>query len=126
MRKIFFAVMFVVAVTFSQTCAAQDVWVNSFEGTDVYVMDDTLRDVSNKNYKHFKISVKHVENGKLQRVVNWTYDNYTDVWRYEIEGIQLDHTNPVRPRDLVFEFCMNRLSWSYRIKGNDPIIKFYY
>ena len=126
MKRIIFAAMLIVTLIFAGTCAAQDVLVkHRSDDIDVYVMDDTLRDVPNQNYRCFKVSVKHVKDGNLQRVVNWAYNNFTGVWHYEIEGTQLDHTNPVIPRDSVFEFCMNLLGWSYRIDDTDSIVKFY-
>ena len=128
MKKIFFAVMFVVALTLANTCAAQDVWVEhwSSENIDIYAMDDTITSGTSATGKYFKVSTKFVRNGQLQKVVNWTFSKYqTDMWRYETSTMDGSHTTVVMAKNKLFEFCMNRLGWSYRIDDSDSIVKFY-
>ena len=130
MRKIFFAVMFVLAVTFANTCVAQDVWVERWGDTNVYVMDDTIiTDSINETGRYFQVSVKQVKNGQLQKVATLSYikahSSSDSEWRYRTSTM-VDHTAAVHAVDKVFEFCMNKIGWSYRIGGNDPIVKFYY
>lgn len=120
MKQFVFALMFAVALTFANTCAAQDVWVEHWGGSDnvdIYVMDDTLRGNSSQN--NFAVSTKFVRNGRLQKVVNWSFSKYkTDMWRYETSTMDGSHTTVVMPRNKIFEFCMNRLGWSYRTDGH--------
>lgn len=125
MRQIFFAAMFVVTLTLASTCAAQDVWVERWESsnTDVYVMDDTITSGTSDSNRYFSVSLKQVKNGQLQKV--FTRDFWQmpgDMWREHVK----DHSVVVHPADKIFEFCMNKIGWSYQIKGNDPIVKFYY
>ena len=119
MKRIFFAVMFVVTLTLASTCAAQDVWVDhwSSENIDIYAMDDTIRGDTKNGSRYFKVSTKYVRNGQLQKVVNWTFSKYqTDMWRYETSTMDGSHTTVVMAKSKLFEFCMNRLGWSYRIQ----------
>ena len=119
MRKIFLAAMFVVALTVTQTCAAKDVWVEHWnsENIDVYVMDNTITSGTSNTGKYFKVSTKFVRNGKLQSVVNWSFSKWhDDMWRYETSTMDGSHTTVVMSRNMIFEFCMDRLGWSYRIK----------
>lgn len=124
MRQFFFAVTFAVTLIFAETCAAQDVWVERWsDGTEIYVMDDTITSNSSDNGKIFSVSIKQVKNGQLQKVVTRDYLKYeNDMWREHVR----DHSVAIHPVNKVFEFCMNQIGWSYRIGGNDPIVKFYY
>ena len=132
MKRIFFAVMFVLTLTVTQTCAARDVWVERWNSSniDVYVMDDTIRDGIDNDGRYFKVSTKHVRNGKLQEVVNWMFiqlsrDGKQDFWRYENSKMDGKHITALFPRSLLFEFCMNRLGWSYRIVNDYDILRYY-
>ena len=120
MKKICF-VCFLVAVIFSasvQNVEAKDVWVDhwDYENADIYVMDDTIvPSESARNY--FSVSTKEVKNGKLLKVISWKFSKYKDdMWRYETSNMDGMHTTVVSPGNKVFEFCMNRLGWSYRVK----------
>ncbi|BEU88919.1 hypothetical protein TAMA11512_23830 [Selenomonas sp. TAMA-11512] len=100
-------------------CEAKDVWVAHWnaEDVDIYVMDDTIASGASDTVKHFKVSTKEVRNGELIRRIDWTFSKYkTDMWRYETSAMKGTHTTVVIPRDEIFEFCMNALGWSYRIK----------
>lgn len=124
MKKIFFALMFAVTIIFSNTCAAKDVWVEHWsDGTDIYVMDDTITSGTSSDSRYFSVSVKHVRNGKLQEVSNREYFKYKDdIWREHVR----DHSVALHPVNKLFEFCMNQLGWSYRAGGSDPLVKVYY
>jgi hypothetical protein len=129
MRQIFFAITFAVMLIFVETCAAQDIWVERWnsEGTDIYVMDDTIKSGTSDTGKYFSVSTKFVRNGQLQQVVIWKFSKYMDdMWRYETSTMDGTHTTVVIPRSPLFEFCMNKLDWSYRIDDIDPIVKFYF
>ena len=120
MRKIFLAVMFIIVLTVTQTCAAKDVWVEHWnsENVDVYVMDDTITSGTSNTGKYFKVSTKFVRNGKLQNVVNWSFSKWhDDMWRYETSTMDGRHTTVVVPRNMIFEFCMDKLGWSYTTDG---------
>ncbi|MBQ6976900.1 MAG: hypothetical protein IJQ16_10185 [Selenomonadaceae bacterium] len=120
MKKIIFTLTIFVALIFSAaTCAANDVWVDSWgsEGVDIYVMDDTI--IGNNDRNYFSVSTKKVRNGKLIQVVQWKFSKFRgDMWRYETSTMDGSHTTVVIPRNKIFEFCINRLGWSYRIEGN--------
>ncbi|MBE8954325.1 MAG: hypothetical protein SR2Q5_01465 [Quinella sp. 2Q5] len=119
MKRIIFAVMFVVALSVAQTCAARDVWVAHWdsEGIDVYADDNSIRgDVAQSGTRYFKVTTKFVRGGKVQQVVNWTFSKHRDdMWRYETNTMSGGHTTVVIPRSPLFEFCMGKLGWSYRI-----------
>jgi hypothetical protein len=128
MRKIFLTAIFVVTLTIANICAAQDIWVTHWqsENLDIYAMDDTIRDTSSEDYKSFAVSAKFVKNGQLLKVVNWDFmKNKTGMWRYETSTMDGRHTTVVIPRSPLFEFCMNRLGWSYHIKDNNGV-EYYY
>ena len=122
MKQIFFALMFVATLTFANTCAAQDVWVDHWGGSDnvdIYVMDDTIINGTSNTGKYFKVSTKFIKNGQLQNVVNWTFSKWhSDMWRYETNTMSGDHTTVVMAKSPLFEFCIEKLGWSYRIKDN--------
>ena len=122
MKKFFFAMTMVAVLIIGGTCAAQDVWMSTYGDVETYVMDDTITSGTSDNGRYFNVSVKQVKNGQLQGVRTFEYLKYEgDMWRMHVK----DHSTPIHPVDKVFEFCMNRLGWSYRIDGNDPIVKFY-
>ena len=121
MKKLFLMALLVSAAILlpSYVCEAKDVWVDHWnsENVDIYVMDDTLTSGSSDNIKYFKVSTKEVRNGDLIRIVHWTFSKYkSDMWRYETSTMRGDHTTVVLPRDQIFEFCMDSLSWPYYIK----------
>ena len=123
MKRIIFAAMLIVTLTFAGTCAAQDVWVERYDTTNYYVMDDTITSNTANDNKSFSVSIKLVKNGQLQRVVTRNYFKHKDdFWREHVK----DHSTALHPVDKVFEFCMNRLGWSYRTGGSDPLVKCYY
>lgn len=118
MQKILFAIMFAVTLIFAETCAAQDVWVAHWndDNIDVYATDDTITGGTSDTGKYFKVSTKFVRNGQLQKVVNWSFGKFkTDMWRYETSTMDGTHTTVVIPRNELFEFCMDKLGWSYEI-----------
>ena len=111
--------MFVVALAFANTCAAKDIWIERWtaEGVDIYVMDDTITNDTSENY--FSVSTKMVANGQLQQVVVWKFSKFrSSMWRYETSTMDGSHTTVVIPRNMVFEFCMNKLGWSYKTDGH--------
>ncbi len=121
MKKFFFALMFVATLTLANTCVAKDIWVTHWnhENIDIYAMDDTITSSTSNTEKYFKVSTKFIQNGQLQKVVNWTFSKYhSDMWRYETSTMDGTHTTVVIPRSPLFEFCMNKLDWSYQIKDN--------
>lgn len=116
MRQIFFAVTFAVTMIFVETCAAQDVWVAHWqsENIDVYATDDTITSGTSDTGKYFSVSTKFVSNGQLQKVVVWKFSQFdSEMWRYETSDMDGSHTTVVIPRNGLFEFCMDKLGWSY-------------
>ena len=117
MNKIILAATLIATMIFSASiCAAKDVWVDRWEGegVDVFVVDDTI--VANDAQNNFSVSTKLVHNGQLSRVLTWNFSKYeNDMWRYETNAMDGGHTTVVTPQNKIFEFCMNRLGWSYRI-----------
>ena len=116
MNKIFFLTIFVTLIFTAEICAAKDIWVDNWEGegVDVYVMDDTI--IANDAKNNFSVSTKMVHNGQLSRVLNWHFSKYQDdMWRYETDSMDGTHTTVVTPRNKIFEFCMKKLGWSYKI-----------
>lgn len=114
-----FALLVTVVFSMSfQNVEAKDVWVEhwSYENADIYVMDDTIvSSTSERNY--FSVSTKEVRNGKLLKVISWKFSKYKDdMWRYETSTMDGMHTTVVSPGNKVFEFCMNKLGWSYTVK----------
>ena len=121
MRQIFFAVTFAVALIVAQTCAAADVWIAQWnsENVDVYALDDTITSGTSDTGRYFKVSTKFVRNGQLLEVVNWSFSKFhDDMWRYETSTMDGRHTTVVIPRSPLFEFCMDRLGWSYTTDGH--------
>lgn len=121
MRGLIFAVMFIVALSIAGTCAAQDVWVAHWnaENIDVYAMDDTITSGTSDTGKYFSVTAKFVSNGSLQKVVVWKFiKSRSDMWRYETSTMDGRHMTVVIPRSPLFEFCMDKLGWSYTIDGH--------
>ena len=80
-------------------------------------MDDTITSGMSENY--FSVSTKMVTNGQLKQVVVWKFSKFrSDMWRYETSTMDGSHTTVVIPRSPLFEFCMERLGWSYEIRDN--------
>ena len=99
-------------------CEAKDVWVAHWksENVDIYVMDDTIIHGSSNDSKYFKVLTKRVQNGKLINVIDWHFiKSGTSMWRYETNTMDGMHDTVVIPKSAVFEFCMNKIGWSYQI-----------
>ena len=116
MKKFFLLTIFATLIFSASTCAAKDVWVDTWqsEGIDIYVMDNTI--VGNDNRNYFSVSVKQVRNGRLDKVVIWKFSQVRgDMWRYETSTMDGTHTTVVSHPNKIFEFGMNQLGWSYRV-----------
>ena len=116
MKKFLLSTIFVTLIFTSSICAAKDIWVDHWEseGVDVYVIDDTI--IANDAKNNFSVSTKMVHNGELSRVLTWNFSKYQDdMWRYETNSMDGSHTTVVTPRNKIFEFCMKKLGWSYKI-----------
>ncbi len=121
MKNFFFALMFVATLTFSNTCAAKDIWVAhwNYENVDIYAMDDTITNGTSGTGKYFSVSTKFVSNGQLKQVVVWKFSKWRDdMWRYETSTMDGTHTTVVMVKSPLFEFCTEKLGWSYKIKDN--------
>ena len=116
MKKIFLLTILLTMIFSASICAAKDIWVDRWEseGVDVYIMDDTIAGNSERNY--LTVSTKTVKKGSLSQVIVWKFSKFRDdMWRYETNMMSGDHTTVVIPQNKIFEFCMNRLGWSYKI-----------
>lgn len=119
MKKIFLFTL-LLALIFSasvRNCEAKDVWVAhwSSENLDIYVMDDTITPSTSGTPNYFSVTTKQVQNGRLLKTVIWKFSKYRDSeWRYETSTMSGTHTTVVIAPNGIFEFCMNRLGWSYR------------
>lgn len=119
MKKLLSITMLAVfMLIFAPNCEATDVWVEHWnnEDVDIFVMDDTIVSGSDAYSRGFTVSTKTVKNGKLQGVINWHFDNGKG-WRYSSSRMDPRITSRVTPRNNIFEFCMNRLGWSYSINN---------
>lgn len=121
--KNFFTIIFVLTIFFipAKICAAADIWVAHWneENVDIYVVEETISGNSAKDY--FSVSTKEVRGGQLLQNVKWEFSKFqNDMWRYETSTMDGTHTTVVIPRNMIFEFCMNRLGWNYKI------VDFYY
>lgn len=132
MKKIILTLTFIMTLIFSAaTCAAQDVWVENatdyeYGNIEYYVMDDAIATYVKEDYRRFTVSVKYVKNGKLLKVVNWNFYK-TDVnswWYYKLDERSIDNYTPVTPINRMFEICMGRLGWSYRIIDNAGLVRY--
>ncbi len=116
MKKFFLLTILATLIFTAEICAAKDIWVDNWEGegVDVYVMDDTI--IAGDAQNNFSVSTKMVHNGKLSRVLTWQFSKFhDDMWRYETDSMDGSHTTVVTPRNKIFEFCMKKLGWSYKI-----------
>ena len=119
MKKIILAVTLISTLIFSVSiCAAKDIWVDRWEseGVDIYVTG-TIKYSDKKNY--FTVSTKQARNGKVVQVINWKFSKHgEDMWRYETDTMDGNHTTVVIPQNKLFEYCMAKLGWSYKIVDN--------
>ena len=130
MKKIFSAIMLCVAVMLMPlNCEATDVWVEHWnsENVDIYVMDETLTGRTSNTEMYFKVSTKEVKNGRLKKIINWNFSKYKDgMWRYETNTMDGMHTTVVIPKNGLFEYCMKKLGWHYRIVTHSRGGSWYY
>ena len=119
MKKILSVLMFAaMLVCLTPCCEAADVWVAHWNdaNVDIYVMDDTITSGTSNTGRYFDVATKKVKAGQLQQVITWKFSQYKeDMWRYETSTMDGSHTTVVTPRNGVFEFCMDKLGWDYRI-----------
>ena len=121
--KKFLTIIFVLTIFFipAKICAAADIWVEHWneENADIYVVEETISGNSAQNY--FSVSTKKVRGGQLLQSIQWKFSKYqNDFWRYETSTMDGSHTTAVITRNAIFEFCMERLGWNYKI------VDFYY
>lgn len=128
MRKIFLLTIFVTLIFSASICAAQDVFGGPWsreQGIDYYIMDETIRDTtppSAHEYRSFEVSTKLVKDGQVQDILTYSFTQGPNTaWAHRLVGRQ---NEPVPPtvddllfpaRNYLFEFCMDRLGWSYEI-----------
>lgn len=119
MRKLLFILLLGLLPLALPRCEAADVWVAHWndENVDIYVVDDSLTSQRSSGVKEFKVTTKSVRNGRLVKTIRWDYfQESSAMWRYETSTMDGSHTTAVTPPDKVFEFCMKKLGWSYRIQ----------
>ena len=111
-------VIAVVMACILPSCEAKDVWVDHWgdSNIDVYVMDDTLSSGTSSNGRYFNVTAKTVRDGQQLDVITWAFSKHNDdMWRFETSIMDGSHTTVVIPRNGIFEFCMDKLGWSYKI-----------
>ena len=111
-------VIAVVMACMLPSCEAEDVWVDHGRDSniDIYVMDDTITCGTSSTGRYFDVTVKTVRDGQLLDVITWEFSKYKDdMWRFETSIMDGSHTTVVIPRNGIFEFCMDKLGWSYKI-----------
>ena len=115
-------------ILIGNSCFATDVWIDhwSHEDVDVYIMDDTIKYARSDACKWFYITTKEVKDGQLQRTIVWKFSSwYNEMWRYETSTMDGCHTTVVIPRNNLFEYCMNKIGWSFVIRGQGGISYYY-
>ena len=117
MKKIL-TIIFALIIFFvpAKNCAAADIWVDYWRDSriDVFVIEESLKDVSAPENLAFKVSTKEVRNGQLLQIVQWHFTKLgDDFWRFETSEMDGEHLTVVIPRHAIFEFCMNRLGWNF-------------
>jgi len=103
----------------TEPAEAKDVWIERWEQNqaDVYVMDTTLEWEENLDGKIFRVSTKTVQNEKIRNIVKWKFAKFRDeMWRYETNMMGGSNMTVVSPGNKVFEFCMKRIGWTYRME----------
>ena len=118
MRYLLGVLLLVVSFT-PNICRAEDMWIDHWqsENVDIYVMVETLGGDFSANGRYFNVSTKEVRNGELIKMIEWSFSQInSDFWRYETNTMKGTHTTAVIPKNRLFEFCMDRLGWDYRIK----------
>ena len=129
MKKFTLILMAVAMLIISEsTCAAQDIFVGRYNhaGDAVYyIMGETIKDTtppSAHDYRSFEVSIKIVDNGEVQDILTYSYDEVTNKpWTHRLVK-RMNGTVPPTVDDLlfparnkVFEFSMDQLGWSYEI-----------
>ena len=72
--------------------SAQDVWVCTAEGKEIYVETDTIRG----NRTHATVRTKEVYDGRLVRRGSWEFSKYK-MWRYQTNTMDQSHDTVVIP-----------------------------
>ena len=121
MKKFFLAVILILTIfsTPARNCEATDIWVESWsaEKVDIYIIEETIKNISAENTRAFSVSIKKVQGEKLLQTVSYTFSKFEDgFWRYESSKMDGEHLTVVIPRNRIFEFCMENLGWSYQIE----------
>lgn len=122
MKKIFLAAIFALTILIpAKNCAAADIWVDSRndEGVDIYVVDETIKNISADDNRAFSVSVKEVRGEQLLKNIRWTFIKFGDeFWRYQTTDMDGEHLTVVIPRNAIFEFCIEKLGLSYSAVEN--------
>ena len=124
--KKFALITFLVAVIFSISVhegEAKDFWVENDGNVELYIMDESIKPYIKGDYRRFTVSVKYVKNNRLLKVVDWNFykDNW---WYYKPNEPSIDNYTPVTPKSRMFELCMKKLGWSYRIIDNVGLARY--
>lgn len=74
--------------------SAQDVWVCTAEGKEIYVETDTIRG----NSSYATVRTKEVYDGRLVRRISWEFDkNPKHMWCYQTNTMDRSHSTTVIP-----------------------------
>lgn len=106
-----FFIFFAIGILFSpQRAFAQDVWIGNDDGSDLYLINDTIH---SPNENAVKVSVKYVRNGELEKVDLWSFGCFKGEWRYSTERMrQRGTTSRVIENGLsgrILNYCLDNL-----------------
>lgn len=76
------------------SASAQDVWVCTADGNQIYVETDTISGSST----YARVRTKEVYDGRLVRRVTWRFAKET-MWRYQTDTMDQSHDTVVIPND---------------------------
>ena len=93
-----------------QRAFAQDVWVGNDDGSELYLISDTIHSPSENAVK---VTVKYVRNGELDKVDLWSFGCFKGEWRYSTEKMrQRGITSRVIESGLsgrILNYCLDNL-----------------
>ncbi len=75
----------IVMMYLPQRALAQDVWIGNDDGSELYLINDTIY---SPNENAVKVSVKYVRNGELEKVDRWSFGCFKGEWRYSTEKMR--------------------------------------
>ena len=111
LKKFFTAILAASLILFaaSEKVFAADVWVAEENGTNIYIMTDTIVHKAENDWEGLWVVTKKVRGGKTESTTKWTFD--VKNWRYSTSNMRTEHTSIISEGSLAEKILNKSLQY---------------